>query len=102
MSNVRSTRGSVTGYGKGRTRRWRWTARVWREGATQSEQLRRQGFATEADAREDMDRVLALVREGKTTDAPAAPTIITLGEALTRLLQEKARKKTITEYHRIA
>ena len=101
-SKVRSARGTVSGYGKGRTRRWRWTARVWREGATQSEQLRRQGFATEQDAAEDMERVLTLVREGKSADAPAAPATITLGQALDRLLLEKARRKTIGEYGRIA
>jgi integrase len=104
-TKVQSTRSNVTAYGKGRARRWRWAARVWREGAAQSEQIRRQGFASEQDANEDMERVLAAVREGKTATAaalPAEPTTITLGVALDRLLAEKARRKTVTEYGRIA
>ncbi len=99
---VQSTRGNITGYGKGRTRRFRWTARVWRPGAAQSEQIRRQGFATEQDAREDMERVLAAVREGKSTTVAPAPEVLTLGAALDRLLVEKARRKTHFEYVKIA
>jgi integrase len=101
-AKVKSTRGNVTAYGKGRTRRWRWTARIWREGAAQSEQVRRQGFATEQDANEDMERVLTATREGRSTTMAAMPETITLGAALDRLLVEKARKKTVEEYRRIA
>jgi integrase len=102
ITTPKSTRGVVSGYGKGRTRRWRWTARVWRPGAAQSEQIRRQGFASEADAADDMGRVLDAVRAGKSTTVTAEPEVLTLGAALDRLLVEKARKRTIGEYHKIA
>jgi integrase len=95
---VSSTRTNITAYGKGRTRRWRWSARVWREGSEQSEQIRRQGFATEQDAREDAERVLVAIRNGKTATVPAAPDTITLGAAIDRLLVEKTRRKTVNDY----
>jgi integrase len=95
---VSSTRTNITAYGKGRTRRWRWSARVWREGGEQSEQVRRQGFMTEQEAREDAERVLVAIRNGKTATAPAALDTITLGQALDRLLVEKTHRKTVNEY----
>jgi integrase len=99
---VQFTRGNVTGYGKGRTRRFRWTARVWRPGAAQSEQIRRQGFATEQDAADDMARVLDAVRAGKSTTVAPEAVVMTLGAALDRLLVEKARRRTHFEYVKIA
>jgi integrase len=101
-TKVQSTRGAVSAYGKGRARRWRWAARVWRENAAQSEQLRRQGFATEQDAHDDMTRVLDAIRSGRTATAPAASESITMGAALDRLLAAKSRTKTLAEYTRIA
>jgi len=97
---VKSTRENVSAYGRGRQRRWRWSARVWHAGADASTQLRRQGFASEQAARDDMGRVLTATREGKATTV--AGTDVTLADALTRLLAEKVRAKSVGEYTRIA
>jgi len=35
---VKSTKETVSAYGKGRSRRWRWSARIWPAGATKSQQ----------------------------------------------------------------
>jgi integrase len=103
MAAPRSTREHISGYGKGRTRRFRWSARIWRDGATSSEQVRRQGFETEAAAREDMERVLGALREGKEqVAAPVVEEVLTLGAALDRLVAEKSRRKTVKETARIA
>src|SRR4029450_2516203 len=100
-SKVKSTRVSIAAYGKGRTRRWRWSARVWREGKLESEQIRRQGFESEQDARDDADRVLGAMRQGKTATVPALPTTITLEAALDRLFAGKSRAKAIEETRRV-
>jgi integrase len=87
--------GAVEAYGRGRDRKWRWSARVKSNG--KSIQYRRQGFDTKDAALADRDRVLAEHRSpGSTGTTPA------LAAALDRLLAEKARRKTVTEYSRIA
>jgi len=69
---VKSTKETVSAYGKGRSRRWRWSARIWPAGATKSQQYRRQGFETQEAAADDMGRVLAALREGRSTTMAAA------------------------------
>jgi integrase len=92
--------GVIEAYGKGRTRRWRWSARIMVNG--KSIQYRRQGHVSKIAALADRDRVLREVRDPGSTGTVAPAETTTLGEALDRLLIEKARKKTLREYTRIA
>jgi integrase len=91
--------GVLEAYGRGRDRQWRWSARVKVNG--DSVQYRRRGFDTRELALADRDRILAEVRSPGSTNTTSVETI-TLSAALDRLLIEKARKKTIAEYGRIA
>jgi integrase len=91
--------GTVTAYGLGRERKWKWSARVFINST--STQYRRAGFATREAALADRDRVLAEVRNPGSTSSVAAQTM-TLAQAFERYWLARSTRKTMREARRVA